>query len=91
MSGSKTLSQFSPISGSYYLVEKSKVDQFYRTAGHKDSEEIVPNFIEVDGKECLFTEQFLQKDGKEYELVIVAEGFSWKDIMVYEEEDEFES
>lgn len=88
MSSSETLSQIAPMKGEYYLVERSKVDELYRAAGHQEDSAEVPNFITVDGKECLFTENFVEKDGKEYEIVMVANGFSWEDIMVYDEEDE---
>ena len=48
----------------------------------------LPNFIKIEGKECLFTENFIEKDGKEYEIVMVAEGFSWEDILIYDEDEE---
>lgn len=86
MSTSETLEKMAPMNGKYYLIERSQIDELYRKAGHSDDEEEVPNFIVVDGKECLFTENFVEKDGKEYEIVMVANGFSWEDILVYDEE-----
>lgn len=88
MSGSKTLEKISLLSGNYYLVERNSIDQLYQDAGYKDDIEVVPSFIKVDGKECLFTEQFLEKDGKEYEIVIVADGFSWADVMIHDDGEE---
>lgn len=88
MSGSETLSKISPLKGEYYLIERSKVDELYRNAGYQDDEEDVPNFITIDGKECLFTENFVEKDGKEYEIVMASNGFSWEDILIYDDEDE---
>ena len=84
---SETLVKMSPVKGEYYLVERDKIDDLYRNAGHNDEDE-VPNFITIDGKECLFTENFIEKDGKEYEIVMVANGFSWEDIIIYDEDDE---
>jgi hypothetical protein len=83
----ETLVKISPVKGEYYLVERDKIDDLYRHAGHNDEDE-VPNFITIDGKECLFTENFIEKDGKEYEIVMVANGFSWEDIIIYDEDDD---
>ena len=84
----ETLAKLSPIRGEYFLVERNKVDELYKAAGHSDEEEEIPNFIKIEGKECLFTENFIEKDGKEYEIVMVAEGFSWEDILIYDEDEE---
>lgn len=86
MALSETLVKMSPVKGEYYLVEREKIDDLYRNAGHGDEDE-VPNFITIDGKECLFTENFVEKDGKEYEIVMVANGFSWEDIIIYDEDE----
>lgn len=86
----ETLSKLSPIRGEYFLVERNKVDELYKAAGHSDEEEEIPNFIKIEGKECLFTENFIEKDGKEYEIVMVAEDFSWEDILIYDEEEDDE-
>lgn len=86
----ETLSKLSPVRGEYFLVERSKVDELYKAAGHSDEEEEIPNFITIEGKECLFTENFIEKDGKEYEIVMVAEGFSWEDILIYDDEEDDE-
>jgi hypothetical protein len=86
----ETLSKLSPIRGEYFLVERSKVDELYKAAGHSDEVEEIPNFIKIEGKECLFTENFIEKDGKEYEIVMVAEGFSWEDILIYDEDEDDE-
>jgi hypothetical protein len=86
MALSETLIKMSPVKGEYYLIERDKIDELYKDAGHKEEDE-VPNFITIDGKECLFTENFIEKDGKEYEIVIVAHGFSWEDIIIYEDEE----
>jgi hypothetical protein len=86
MALSDTLVKMSPVKGEYYLVEREKIDDLYRNAGHADEDE-VPNFITIDGKECLFTENFIEKDGKEYEIVMVANGFSWEDIIIYDEDE----
>ena len=89
MTASDTLSKIAPIKGEYYLVARDQVDELYAAAGHSDNEEDdVPNFIKIDGKECLFTENFIEKDGKEYEIVMVANGFSWEDILIYEDDDD---
>jgi len=84
---SDTFLKMSPLKGEYYLIDSDTVDELYRQAGHGDKEE-VPNFIAVDGKEYLFTENFIEKDGKEYEIVMVANGFSWDDIIIYGDEHE---
>ncbi|RDB37172.1 hypothetical protein [Spirobacillus cienkowskii] len=88
MALSDTLVKMSPIKGEYYLVEREKTEELYRNAGYNDEEEQIPNFINIDGKECFFTENFIEKDGKEFEIVIVANGFSWEDIIIYEDEEE---
>ncbi len=85
-----TLLKLSPIRGDYILIERSKVDELYKAAGHNDDENEIPNFIKIDGKECLFTENFIERDGKEYEIVMVAEDFSWEDILIYDDEEEDE-
>lgn len=86
----EALAKLSPIRGEYILVERSKVDELYKAAGHVDEEEEIPNFITIEGRDCLFTENFIEKDGKEYEIVMVAEGFSWEDILIYDEDEEDE-
>jgi hypothetical protein len=72
-------------SGRYYLIERDTVEQIYEEAGYSEEDDL-PNFLVVNDKECLFTENYIEKDGKEYEVVMIAEGFSWGDIHVYEEE-----
>lgn len=83
---SETLVKMSPIKGEYYLVEREKIEDLYRNAGYND-EDTIPNYLTIDGKECLFTENFLEKDNKEYEIVIVANGFSWDDLIIYDEDE----
>ncbi len=85
----KKLLDLSPVQGSYCLVERSRVNDLYREAGYDLESEEIPNFLKIDGADCLFTENFVEKDGKEYEIVMLANGFSWEDILVYDE-DEFE-
>ena len=87
MTSFESLSKLSPIKGEYYLVERSKVSELYKKHGFGDSEEEVPNYIVIDGKECLFTENFIERDNVEYEIVMVANGFSWEDIMIFENEE----
>lgn len=80
------LSKMALLKGDYFLIERSKVDELYSQAGYPHSDEEVPNFIKIGDKDCLFTENFIEKDGKEYEIVMVSNGFSWEDILTYEEE-----
>ena len=70
-------------SGSYYLVDRETVEKIYEDAGYTEEDEI-PNFMVINDIECLFTENYIEKDGKEYEIVMVANGFSWADIVIYE-------
>lgn len=74
--------------GSYYLLSREHVDELYAQAGFTDDDEQVPNFLEIDGKDCLFTENFVERNGKEYEIVIVANGFRWEDVLVFDDEAE---
>lgn len=83
-----TLESLSPIKGEYFLVERAQVEELYRKAGYKDEDEEVPNFISIDGKECLFTENFVELHGKEYEIVIASAGFNWEDVLVYQDDEE---
>jgi hypothetical protein len=87
---SSTLESLSPIKGEYFLIERPQVEELYRKAGYKDEDEEVPNFIAIDGRECLFTENFVELNGKEYEIVIASAGFNWEDVLVYQEEDDEE-
>ena len=80
------LSKISPVKGEYYLVERSKVDELYTKNGFTNEEE-VPNYLSIDGKECLFTENFIELDGVEYEIVMVANGFSWENILTFDEDE----
>ncbi len=90
MSIPKKLASMSSIRGEYILIERSKIDELYKDAGFKEDQEEIPNYIKIDGKECLFTENFIEKDGVEYEIVMIAEGFSWDDILIYDEDEDFE-
>ncbi len=83
----KKLLDLSPVQGSYCLVERNKVNDLYREAGFDLDAEEIPNFLKVDGADCLFTENFVEKDGKEYEIIMIANGFSWEDILVYDEDE----
>lgn len=74
--------------GTYYLLSRDHVDQLYAQAGYTDADEKVPNFLEIDGKDCLFTENFVERNGQEYEIVIVAKGFHWEDVLVFDDEGE---
>jgi len=73
--------------GTYYLVDRESVEKLFEDAGYGDEDD-VPNFMVVNGVECLFTENFIEKEGVEYEIVMVAEGFSWSDIAIYDHDDE---
>jgi hypothetical protein len=84
---STVLESLSPVKGEYYLIERSKVDELYEKAGFHENSEEVPNFITVDGKECLFTENFVELKGKEYEIVMISSGFHWEDVLVYENDE----
>lgn len=86
----QTLSKLSSQRGEYILIERDHIDELYRQAGFAEDEDEVPNFLTIDGQSCLFTENFVEKDGKEYEIVMVASGFSWEDILVFDaSEDDF--
>ncbi len=74
--------------GTYYLLSRDHVDELYEKAGFTDSEEDVPNFLTVGDKECLFTENFVERDGVEYEIVIVSNGFRWEDVLVLDDDNE---
>ena len=84
----KSLENATPVRGEYFLVERNKVDDLYKAAGFSEDADEIPNFIKIDGKDCLFTENFIEKDGKEYEIVMVAEGFAWEDILIYDDEED---
>ena len=70
MALSDTLVKMSPIKGEYYLIEREKTEELYRNAGYNDEEEQIPNFINIDGKECFFTENFIDQSNlvNEYHL-----------------------
>jgi hypothetical protein len=87
MNLSPTLAKHCLEKGEYYLIERETVENLFVQAGYGDDEEI-PNFIKIDGKECMFTENYIEKNGKEYEIVLVAQGFSWEDVVIYEDEME---
>ncbi|MBX9702588.1 MAG: hypothetical protein K2X39_00405 [Silvanigrellaceae bacterium] len=89
-STSTTIEKMAFSKGQYYLVETSKISDLYRAAGLDENSDKLPNFITIDGKECLFTENFIEKNGKEFEIVMIAEGFSWEDIIVYEDDESYE-
>ena len=74
--------------GTYYLLSRDHVDELYKAAGFKDEDEEVPNFLNVGGKECLFTENFIERNGIEYEIVIVSTGFRWEDVLVFTDDVE---
>ena len=86
----KSLESQAPIRGEYFLIERSKVPDLYKAAGFSEDDDEVPNFIKIDGQECLFTENFIEKNGVEYEIVMVAQGFSWDDILIYDDEEDDE-
>lgn len=74
--------------GTYYLLSREHVDELYEEAGFTDDEIEIPNFLNIGGKECLFTENFVERNGKEYEIVIVSNGFRWEDVLVFTDETE---
>lgn len=73
--------------GTYYLLSRDHVDELYRQAGFEDSDEQVPNYLNVEGKEILFTENFVEHNGEECEIVIVAHGFQWSDVLVFDDHE----
>lgn len=85
---SEKLAKISPVLGEYYLIEREQVEEFYRQAGFQDNAENVPNYLTIDGNDCLFTENFVEMNGKEFEIVMVSKGFKWDDVLIIDEEDE---
>lgn len=76
-------------SGRYYLLDIDQVLEIYKDAGFdvEDDEVDVPTNLLVDGEDCFFTGDFIQRGERYYEIVIVAEGFTWDEVE-NEEEDQ---
>ncbi len=73
--------------GTYYLLSREHVDALYDQAGFDEDAEEVPNYLTVGDKEILFTENFVERDGEEYEIVIIANEFKWSDVLVFDEHE----
>jgi len=73
--------------GTYFLLSRDHVDELYAQAGFADDDEKVPNFLTIGDKEVLFTENFVERDGKEYEIIIVANDFHWSDVLVFDDHE----
>lgn len=87
---SEKLAKISPVLGEYYLIEKEQVEEFYREAGFGDTAENIPNYLTIDDRDCLFTENFVEMNGKEYEIVMVSKGFKWDDVLIVDDEEDDE-
>ena len=68
--------------GQYYLIDVETVVTVYRDAGYDvdNEDEEVPNVLTVDGQECFFTGDLVKRNNTYYEIVIVANGFSWEEV-----------
>jgi hypothetical protein len=64
-----------------------KVLEIYQSAGYDvDNDDVdVPTNLQVGSENCFFTGDFVRRGERYYEIVIVAEGFSWDEV---ENEDE---
>lgn len=73
--------------GRYYLVDIDQVLEIYKGAGFdvEDDEADVPTNLMVDGQDCFFTGDFIQRGERYYEIVIVADGFTWDEVENEEE------
>jgi hypothetical protein len=80
------LSSLSLKKGQYYFIEKQEVGKLYKKFWKESTTEPPPNYLTIDNLECLFTENFIEKNGKTYELVLVANDFSWSEVIKYEQE-----
>lgn len=72
--------------GQYYFIEKEEVSKLFKKLWAEKTNEAPPNYLVIDDKECLFTENYIEKNGKSYELVIVANDFSWSEVIKYEQD-----
>ena len=68
--------------GSYFLIDLDSVLELYKNAGFnvEDEDEEVPNVLTIDGVECFFTGDLLNRGEKYYEIVIAAKDFSWEEV-----------
>jgi hypothetical protein len=68
--------------GQYYLIDVETVVTLYRDAGYDvdNEDEEVPNVLTIDGQECFFTGDLVKRNHIYYEIVIVANGFSWDEV-----------
>ncbi|MEY4065245.1 MAG: hypothetical protein RIR26_1453 [Pseudomonadota bacterium] len=68
--------------GQYYLIDVETVVSLYRDAGYDvdNEDEEVPNVLTIDGHECFFTGDLVKRDQVYYEIIIVANGFSWDEV-----------
>ncbi len=75
--------------GEYHLIALSEVIEIYRSIGVDitDDASNPPHIVNVSGKECLFTGELLDIDETTHEVVMVANGFSWEDLLDDDEDD----
>lgn len=68
--------------GKYYLLDIDYVLEIYKESGYdiEDDETTVPTHLEVNGESCFFTGDFIRRNEKYYEIVIISEGFSWDEV-----------
>lgn len=73
--------------GRYYLIDIDKVLEIYKSAGYdvEDDDAEVPTNLQIGTENCFFTGDFIRRGERYYEIVIVAEGFTWDEV---ENEDE---
>lgn len=85
-----TLAKKALITGEYYLIEVDEVLEFYKAAGFdvEDEDEDVPTVLTIEGKECFFTGDHIQRGEKYYELVVVAKDFSWDEVEGEDDDEE---
>lgn len=71
--------------GVYYLISSDHVDELYKKHGYDEDDE-VPDTLKIDGRDYLFTQQFIERDGKDYEIVILANGFDWENVLEFNDD-----
>lgn len=90
MSSSVDLEQEALIVGKYYLLDIDRVLEIYKAAGYdvESDDTDVPTTLDVGGRSCFFTGDFVRRGDRYYEIVIAAQDFAWEEVESESDDDD---
>lgn len=90
MSSAVNLEDDALIVGQYFLLDIDRVLEIYKDAGYdvENDDADVPTTLDVGGRSCFFTGDFIRRGDRYYEIVIAAKDFTWDEVESESDDEE---